>query len=174
MGIFLYPVPRHLLPLAVILTIWAAEGCGKTVIWLGRLGGIRWLMVLPLVLSAGMFVNIFVRADIGKERETALNFSKLKLDIALEVRERSRPEEIVMSWDPAIAVYSGRQWRVLPEGTVPEILRYAKHKDVDLLVISWLSGLGHDELKSYINPGELYRIISVDDRDNLSNKHEEH
>ncbi len=170
MGIFLYPVPRHLLPLAVILVIWGAEGCGKIAIRLGRSGGIRWLTVLPLLLSAGMFVNIIVRADLGEERETVLNSSELKLGIAREVRKHGQPEEIVMSWDPAIAVYSGRQWRVLPIGSAREILRYAKLKEVDLLVISRLCGLGLDELKSYIKPGELYRIVAKDDYGNLFGK----
>lgn len=173
-GILLYPVPRHLLPLAVILAVWAAEGCENAAAWLGRRGGVRWPMVLPLLVLAAMVVSIIIRADVGTERETSLTLSELKLDIAREVRERSRPEEVVMSWDPAIAVYSGRQWRVLPQGPAAEILRYARHKGVGLLVISGLCGLARDELKECIAPGELYRIVSVDDWDNSFRKNEDH
>jgi hypothetical protein len=41
-----------------------------------------------------------------------------------------------MSWDPSVALYAGRDWRVLPYGTFPEIARYAAAIGCEYVVLS--------------------------------------
>src|SRR5690606_32707381 len=46
------------------------------------------------------------------------------------------PGEPVMSWDPSVAIYAQRDWRVLPYASLPEIFRYATAIGCEYIVFS--------------------------------------
>src|SRR5690606_7176895 len=46
-------------------------------------------------------------------------------EVGSALQRRVPPDEPVMSWHPAIAIYADRDWRVLPLASLPEIVRYA-------------------------------------------------
>lgn len=46
------------------------------------------------------------------------------------------PDEAVMSWHPAIALYARRDWRVLPHASFPDMVRYANSTGTEYVVLS--------------------------------------
>jgi 4-amino-4-deoxy-L-arabinose transferase-like glycosyltransferase len=52
------------------------------------------------------------------------------------LRETLPAGEPVMSWHPAIALYAGRDWRVLPRASLPEIATYANAIGSEHVVLS--------------------------------------
>lgn len=52
------------------------------------------------------------------------------------VRGWTDPEEPVMSWHPAIALYARRDWRVLPYEPFPQVVRYGAAREIDVMVLS--------------------------------------
>jgi hypothetical protein len=52
------------------------------------------------------------------------------------LRELIPEKSAVMSWDASVALYAGRDWRVLPYGSFPEIARYAAAIGCEYIVLS--------------------------------------
>lgn len=52
------------------------------------------------------------------------------------LRELVPEKGAVMSWDASVALHAGRDWRVLPYGTFPEIARYAAAIGCEYVVLS--------------------------------------
>src|SRR5690606_5984960 len=55
---------------------------------------------------------------------------------ARELRRLLPPDEPVMSWHPALALYSERDWQVLPFAPLDRIVRYAAANHIGHVVLS--------------------------------------
>jgi hypothetical protein len=56
--------------------------------------------------------------------------------VAASVSELVPHEEPVMSWHPAVALFAGRDWRVLPHADLARVLTYASAVDTRTIVLS--------------------------------------
>lgn len=56
--------------------------------------------------------------------------------VGQQLNQLTDPDEPIMSWHPAIAVFANRDWRVLPYEPLPRVVRYATYRDVRWMVLS--------------------------------------
>lgn len=137
--------PRNHLFLAPLLTLYAAGGA----LWLVR-GGSAWLertgsdisprflrWAASALLLAALVAPTVRRANLGFTVASPQHLVATENRAAAGVLRSTMPEaEVVMSWHPALAIYSGLEWRVLPYEPLDQVLRYGAHNDVDVMVLS--------------------------------------
>ncbi len=62
--------------------------------------------------------------------------AKVNHEVGVALRGMVPPDEPVMSWSPAVAVWADRDWRVLPTASLERVMRYAGAVDTRWLVFS--------------------------------------
>ncbi len=132
-----YVEPRSLLPLAPLAAIYAAVAVG----WASdRLAGVltrRASLLLPAALAIALVapgVRDLVRAwpqatalqQVATARRTVGEYLARHLD----------PGVVIMSFHPAIAIWAGRPWRVLPSDSFQRIAAYAVREHAAAVVFS--------------------------------------
>jgi len=130
-----YVEPRSLLPLAPLAAIFAAV----TAMWIaGRLE--RWKPA-PVVVAA--VVVLALAAPAGRDlvrawpQTTALQqVATARRAVGEYLAQHLRPDSIVMSWHPAVALWAGRPWRVMPYDSFERITGYARGEGVAAIVFS--------------------------------------
>lgn len=137
--------PRTQLFLAPLLAFYAARG----IRFLGVLFDIRiqWFPIrrglvsttlalgVVTLLLAGSAHRLYASIREGSPHHT-IGFENRR--IGEELRDQVPVGNPIMSWDPAIALYAQRDWRVLPYGSLPEIVRYASAIGCEFVVLSRL------------------------------------
>ena len=131
-----YVEPRSLLPLAPLAAVYGAI----TVLWIGRGVKARWKGAPPVLvgLTALALVAPGVR-DLVRAwpQTTALQqVATARRAVGEYLGEHLPAGAIVMSWHPAVAIWAGRPWRVLPYATFERITRYALAEGASAVVFS--------------------------------------
>jgi hypothetical protein len=137
--------PRTQLFLAPLLAFYAARG----IRFLGALfdSRIQWFPVrrglvtataalsVVTLLFAGNAHRLYASFHEGSPHHT-IGFENRR--IGEELREQVPVGNSIMSWDPSVALYAQRDWRVLPYGSLPEIVFYASAIGCEFVVLSRL------------------------------------
>jgi 4-amino-4-deoxy-L-arabinose transferase-like glycosyltransferase len=92
------------------------------------------LVAITLILLLGTQARwLYMSLGVGSPHHLAGASNR---EIGAALRQAMPPGATVMSWHPAIALYAGRDWRVLPHAELDDIVRYALAVRSEHVVIS--------------------------------------
>ncbi len=132
-----YVEPRSLLPLAPLAAVYAAVA----VLWIASGVPERWRRRTPWLLPALTALALVV--PVARELVEAWPGATPLQQVATARRAVGEylgahlpANARVMSWHPAVAVWAGRPWRVLPYDSFERIIRYADAEGASAVVFS--------------------------------------
>ena len=135
--------PRTQLMLAPLLAFYAARGIRILGIGFDRrrlLRGVR-RGIVPAAIGCGV-VGLLILADAHRLYSSVARGSPHHVlgaenrAVGEALRDIVPPGQPIMSWDPSVAIYAQRDWRVLPYASLPDILRYAMAIGCEYIVLS--------------------------------------
>lgn len=132
-----YPIPRHHLFLIPIYIIYAAEGAAYLSSKLSPKNDLTRKKILFLVFSVWLVFIIY--EYIIKSTRNLLDIPIFKMarqvEVSLSQSLKKKEAGVIMSSHPSFAVRASSDWQVLPIAAMPQIFRFAKHKQVDYIII---------------------------------------
>jgi hypothetical protein len=132
-----YPFPRHHLFLVPFFCIYTIEGIALISSALARKRSVIKRNILILLFSV---IVLFI----GNEYINKLSNNQLKetgfreylsADISVSQYLKKRKAKTIMSIHPSFAVRTISDWQVLPQAPLFEIIKFAKHKEVDYVIL---------------------------------------
>jgi len=132
-----YVEPRSLLPLAPLAAAYAAVAACRVGGHLERRRG-RWLGAAPPAAIALLLVWPGMRdlARAWPQTTPLQQVATARRGVGEYLARHLAADAIVMSWHPAIAIWAGRPWRVLPYDSFERIATYARHQQAGAIVFS--------------------------------------
>ncbi len=138
-ALLVYVEPRSLLPVVPVAAIGAAVLLARAADRLEAAGGRGRVVGLLLALGAVGALGAPAVRDAWRARagDTALQqVASAQRAVGRYLDEHLPPDAVVMSWHPAVAIWAGRPWRVLPYEPLDRIVRYAGSQRVAAVVFS--------------------------------------
>lgn len=137
--------PRTQLVLAPLLAFYAARGMRTVGVGFDRRRLVRGAGpgVVTAAIAYGV-VGLLFLADVQRLYSSVTRESPHHVlgaenrAVGEALREIVPPDQPIMSWDPSVAIYAQRDWRVLPYASLPEIFRYATAIGCEYVVLSRL------------------------------------
>ena len=132
-----YVEPRSLLPLAPLAAIGAASAASWAAERLAGVRNLRASIVLPAVLAIALVapaVRDLVRA--WNQSTPLQQVATARRAVGEYLARHLGPDASVMSFHPAVAIWAGRPWRVLPNDTFQRIAAYADQEHAAAVVFS--------------------------------------
>jgi hypothetical protein len=136
---------RYLVAMVPVLILWTACGVTGLAQWLGASwtalrasgdpgAGRRWILDLSIT---GLLVALLVAAHpMVIDRVQRVDSVRVEHRLLGErLAPLVEPDDVIMARYPAIAYHAGATWVPTPNASLPEVLAYARHKDVRLMVI---------------------------------------
>lgn len=126
-----YVEPRSLLPLLPVLAIGAARALAALAARLSphRPAAARAPAVLLALLTLILVLPTARAGWRSRLLDTPLQqLAAAQRTVGQTLGANLAPDATIMSWHPAIAVYAGRDWRVMPEAPMEALLRYAQRR----------------------------------------------
>jgi|GEM_PF-2283417 len=98
-------------------------------------GFVGWL--LAVVVVGWLLTEDLRRLYLGVTAETSRQIkAAADREVGVALRRIVPEDATIMSWHPALALHSRREWRVQPIGELPELIRYAHAVGAEFMVIS--------------------------------------
>ena len=126
-----YVEPRSLLPLLPVMAIGAARALAALVARLSqqRPTAARAPAVMLALLTLLLLLPTAGAAWRSRLLDTPLQqLAAAQRTVGQTLGANLAPDVAVMSWHPAVALYAGRDWRVMPEAPLQPLLRYAQRR----------------------------------------------
>ena len=145
-----YPIPRHHLFLVPLGCFYSMIGLNA---FFSHLPSFKkkqqkWIMEIVLALIGLAVIN----DHLVRLSKYQLNIPEFKHSLMIEkqIGEYLKPKNpaVIMSLYPNLAIRSHSDWQVMPFSPLPQILKFAEHKNVDYIVLRQEKGL-------------FYRIIDL-------------
>lgn len=135
--------PRTQLVIAPLLAFYAARGVRVLGTMFDRRRPVQGVRrgIVTAALACGV-VGLMLLADVQRLYSSVTQGSPHHVlgaenrFVGEALRDVVPPGEPVMSWDPSVAIYAQRDWRVLPYASLPEIFRYATAIGCEYIVFS--------------------------------------
>ncbi|HEX6939665.1 MAG TPA: hypothetical protein VF158_09650, partial [Longimicrobiales bacterium] len=135
--------PRTQLVLAPLLACYAARGMRIVGVGFDRRRLVRGVRpgIVTAAIACGV-VGLLLLAGVQRLYSSVTRSSPHHIlgaenrAVGEALREIVPPGQAIMSWDPSVALYAQRDWRVLPYASLPEILRYATAIGCEYVVLS--------------------------------------
>ena len=134
--------PRYLLPMTPILLLWATRGVTALEDWIRQSAARirrrktpvgRWASILPGIVFALPLLTILVAKPI---KARMLFQYPVEYRAAGEWIDENLPKDaVILTRKPEVAYYAHRQMHPLPNEELPFVLRYARLKGMDYLVV---------------------------------------
>jgi len=135
--------PRTQLVLVPLAVYYAARGIRALGVLFDRYGPrgvlqrgfVGWLVAVVIV--GWLLTEDIRRLYLGVTAETSRQIkAAADREVGVALRRIVPEDATIMSWHPALALHSRREWRVQPIGELPELIRYAHAVGAEFMVIS--------------------------------------
>jgi 4-amino-4-deoxy-L-arabinose transferase-like glycosyltransferase len=128
---------RYLLPALPVLCLWLVDGASTIGKWIGRYWPQRFPALSPAWISTTLVLLIL--GSYGYRLATllpAVNSQNLAKDVAVWMQAENLPEGKIMAQEPAVAFHRSATHVWLPDGSVEQVIRYARQRDVRYVFVS--------------------------------------
>jgi len=175
-----YPFPRHHLFLVPLFCIYAIEGIVLISSTLAKNKRVVKRIILILLFSIiALFIGYEYKNNLSINHLKVTGFKRHHLvDFTVSQYLKKRNAQTIMSAHPSFAVRAVSDWQVLPKASVPEIIRFGKHKDVDYAILPdpegninfyYIVDMKNSDIPEDSKEGPVYTIIERGECYNLIN-----